>query len=168
MRSFLSVLSACAVLALSWAACAPEPETAEPEPEPVIDLAAERESLMGADRAWAEAYATSDDPVEVFAMNVINGAYLLPPGAPMAKGREAIREVIGGLEAMEGFSVTWEPSDAVVSDGADLGYTVGSYEMTVPSEGGMAQIVGKYLTVWERQEDGSWMVSADMFNADSR
>lgn len=164
MRRPLSLIAPCLVLAL---ACAPAPETAAPEPEPVIDLAAERESLMGADRAWAEAYATSDDPVEVFAMNVVNGAYLLPPGAPLAKGREAIRKVIGGLEAMEGFSVTWAPVDAVVSDGADLGYTVGAYEMTVPSEGGPTQVVGKYLTVWQRQDDGSWMVSADMFNADS-
>ncbi|MCP4201077.1 MAG: DUF4440 domain-containing protein [bacterium] len=160
MRNFLFVTSACLALAL---ACAPAPEP--PAPEPEIDLEAERASLMAADRAWNEAYSTSENPAEVFALNVIDGAYLLPPGAPMAKGREAIREVIAGLEAMDGFSVTWAPSDAVVSEGADLGYTIGSYEMTMPSEAGPAKITGKYLTVWQKQDDGSWMVSADMFNA---
>ncbi len=160
MRNFLSVTSACLLLAL---ACAPAPEP--PAPEPEIDLEAERASLMAADQAWYEAYSTSENPAEVFTLNVVDGAYLLPPGAPMAKGRENIREVIATLEAMDGFSVAWAPSDAVVSAVADLGYTIGSYEMITPSEAGPLKITGKYLTAWQKQDDGSWMVSADMFNA---
>jgi ketosteroid isomerase-like protein len=28
-------------------------------------------------------------------------------------------------------------------------------------------IIGKYLAVWKKQPDGSWLVVADMFNAES-
>ncbi len=160
MRNFLSVTSACLLFAL---ACAPAPEP--PAPAPEIDLEAERASLMAADQAWAEAYATSDTPAEVFALNVIDGAYLMPPGAPVAKGREAIREAIAGLEAMDGFSVSWGPTDAEVSEAGDMGFTIGTYEMHMAPEGKPIKINGKYTTVWRKQEDGSWMVAADMFNA---
>lgn len=160
MRSQLSVLSACLLLTV---ACAPE--AAAPPPEPEIDLAAERSSLMAADRAWAEAYAGSDAPADVFADNVVDHATLLPPDAPIAKGRESIRETIAALESMEGFSVSWAPDSAVVSADGQMGYTIGQYQMSMAPEGSPVTINGKYLTVWEKQEDGSWMVSADMFNA---
>ncbi len=40
--------------------------------------------------------------------------------------------------------------------------------MTVPGpDGEPASVVGKYLTVWQKQADGRWMVAADMFNADA-
>ena len=46
-----------------------------------------------------------------------------------------------------------------------MGYTIGTYEMKMAPEGSPITINGKYQTVWEKQADGSWMVSADMFNA---
>jgi ketosteroid isomerase-like protein len=150
----------CLLLALG---CAPAP--APPEPEPVIDLEAERASLLATDRAWFEAYSTSETPEDVFADNVVDHASLLPPGAPMSKGRESIREAIAELEAMDGFSVTWTASAAQVVGNAKMGYTIGTYEMKMAPEGSPITINGKYLTVWEKQADGSWMVSADMFNA---
>jgi len=33
-------------------------------------------------------------------------------------------------------------------------------------EGMPIRIDGKYLTVWQKQADGAWMITADMFNAD--
>jgi ketosteroid isomerase-like protein len=34
------------------------------------------------------------------------------------------------------------------------------------SNGSIAEIDGKYLTIWKRQPDGNWTVAVDMFNAD--
>lgn len=160
MRYLLSVTSAVLVLALG---CAPQP--AAPPPELVIDLEAERSSLMAADLAWSQAYSTSEEPADVFAGNVVDDSYLLPPGAPMVRGKVNIREFIAGLEASPEFSVSWSPTAATVSADGDMGYTVGGYQMTMAPEGAPTQIDGKYLTVWKKQADGSWMVSADMFNA---
>ncbi len=161
MRKALAATPLALLMALGSAA--PEPAPAAP---PEIDLEAESAALMAADRAWFEAYSASDSPADVFAEQVVEDAALLPPEAPLTQGREAIREVIANLEAIPGFSVTWSPSFARVAEAGDLGYTIGAYEMTMAPEGQAVRLVGKYLTVWSRQADGTWMVTADMFNAD--
>lgn len=135
-------------------------------PQPTIDLEAERTTLMNADRHWAQEYASSESPEDAFVMGLTDDATLLPPDMPLAQGRDAIRAVIADLEAMPGFSVTWEPTMAEVGGGGDLGYTVGSYQMQMQGPDGPMTIDGKYLTVWQKQEDGTWLVIADMFSAD--
>lgn len=135
--------------------------------QPAVDVAAEREALLEADRAWFEAYSASDDPVEAFVGQMAEGAALLPPGAPLAVGAEAIGAAIGSLEAMPGFSVTWTPVAADVGSGGDLGYTRGTYEMSMEGPDGPMTTEGKYITVWKKQPDGTWKVTADMFNADA-
>lgn len=134
--------------------------------QPAVDLDAERNALMSADRAWAEAYAASESPADVFAGQVTDNAVLLPPDAPLAQGTEAIRAAISGLEAMPGFSVTWSPAAAEVGSGGDLGFTRGTYHIEVDGPDGPLAIDGKYLTIWRKQPDGMWKVVADMFNAD--
>ncbi len=135
---------------------------------PPVDVDAERSALMEADRAWAEAYAASDDPAEAFVAQMVEDASLLPPDMPLAQGKDAIRSVINTLEGMPGFSVTWDAVAADVGSGGDLGYTRGTYQMTMTGpDGGSMTIDGKYLTVWKKQADGTWMVTADMFNGDA-
>jgi ketosteroid isomerase-like protein len=134
-------------------------------PQPEIDVDAERNALMSADRAWFEAYSGSDSPADAFIEQLVDNASLLPPDAPLAQGKEAIRVVIMELEAMPGFSITWGPDAADVGSGGDLGFTVGSYEMKMDGPEGPMRIDGKYITVWRKQLDGTWRVTADMFNA---
>ncbi len=134
---------------------------------PALDLEAERNALMNADRSWYEAYSVSQDPVQAFADKVVDDAVLLPPDAPIAEGKDAIRSAIAGLVAMPGFTVSWMPAAADVGSGGDLGYTRGTYEMSFDGPDEPVHIVGKYLTVWKKQADGTWMVVADMFNADA-
>ena len=75
-------------------------------------------------------------------------ARMLAPDAPLADGKEAVRGLLTQLESMEGFSLNWSPTSAEVSDGADLGYTIGTYQMIVLGlEGGLVQIDGKYTTI---------------------
>ena len=133
-------------------------------PQQEIDLDAALNALMSADRTWFEAYSASESPPDAFVDKLVDNAYLLPPDAPLAQGKEAIRAVIAELEAMPGFSVTWGPDAADVGRGGDLGYTIGSYEMKLEGPDGPISINGKYMTVWKQQSDGTWLVAADMFN----
>jgi len=150
---------------LLFAACASPPEPAVVE----IDLDAARAAVMQADQDWYQAYSSSDNPVEVFVDGLVDdGAHLLPPDAPLSVGKEAIGQVIAMLEAMPGFSVRWSPSLAEVGGGGDLGYTIGTYQIGFDGQDGQpVEIVGKYLTVWRKQSDGTWKVAADMFNPDT-
>ena len=121
---------------------------------------------MQADRDWSEAQLASHTPVDVIAAQFLADAYLLAPNAPLIEGREAIQAVFADLEAIPEYSLSWEPTDAEVGDAGDLGYTIGAYEMRMAPEGTPITIVGKYMTIWKKQADGTWKVAVDMFNAD--
>jgi ketosteroid isomerase-like protein len=136
-----------------------------PEPEP-LDLDGERSALMAADQAWSDAYSSSESKPDAFVAALADGAHLLPPGSPLAEGKEAIHAAIADLVAIPGFSIAWTPSSAEVGDAGGMGITIGSYDMRMDGpEGGPIKIDGKYMTAWKQQPDGSWKVAADMFNA---
>jgi ketosteroid isomerase-like protein len=61
-----------------------------------------------------------------------------------------------------GTALTWHPVFAWVAGSEDLGFTVGDYIATLRGPSGAAvQRFGKYLTVWQRQRDGTWKFVAD-------
>ena len=56
----------------------------------------------------------------------------------------------------------WRPVKIRVARGGDLAFSVGTWQLSdksKPTAGVMA--TGKYLTVWGKQQDGSWRVLAD-------
>lgn len=150
----------------SLAACAPAPESAQPEPvaSEAVDVEAERTALLDADRAWSQTPPDVESFVDFFA----DDAHFLTPEGPTAVGQAEIREAVSSMFATEGFSLTWEPTEAVVSESGDLGYTVGTFELTMNDPDGNAVTrEGKYLSTWRKQEDGQWKVTVDApnFNA---
>lgn len=57
---------------------------------------------------------------------------------------------------------------ADVSSSGDLGYSVGTFELTLnDSEGNPVTRKGKYTTVWQKQTDGQWKVVSVTPNLDS-
>jgi ketosteroid isomerase-like protein len=70
-------------------------------------------------------------------------------------GPDAVRDFYAALPA--GTSLTWRPVYAWVTTSRDLGFTVGESVATGRGPSGAAiQRFGKYLTVWQRQRDGTW------------
>ena len=132
-----------------------------------VDLEAERASLLETDRALAEAYSTSDTPLDAVFASFADDVRVLAPDIPIALGWEASRAVFAKLEALPGYSLTWSPTTADIGSAADLGYTIGTYHMQLPDgDDNTVEIDGKYLSLWKRQPDGSWKIAVDMFNSD--
>jgi ketosteroid isomerase-like protein len=145
------------ILVLGLAGCTSQP------PAPQVDLANERATLMDADQAWSD---TLSDP-EKFLSFFADGASFMPPDMAMAHGPEAIRDVVTKILSSPGFSISWKASSADVSDTADLGYTIGTYQLAMNDAAGKSMsTLGKYVTVWKKQADGKWKVVADCFNPD--
>jgi uncharacterized protein (TIGR02246 family) len=92
-------------------------------------------------------------------------AVLLAPGAPRLDGAEAIRGfwkafIDGGVQ-----DVSIETTEIV--EAGDVGYGIGNYTCTLPTESGeRTRDTGKYIVVYRRQADGGWKVIADQFNSD--
>jgi ketosteroid isomerase-like protein len=90
------------------------------------------------------------------------GARLLPPGAPVITGEDAVRDFFqrrfdagsdgGVLETVQHH----EYGDVAIEEGR---YGRRSGERLVDS--------GKYLSVFRRQPDGAWRWSIDMWNSDA-
>jgi ketosteroid isomerase-like protein len=61
-----------------------------------------------------------------------------------------------------GFTLSWEPTHAEISRGGKLGYTWGRYRAVV--NGTVRE--GMYMSVWEKQPDGTWKVLFDTGDPD--
>ena len=90
------------------------------------------------------------------------GARLLPPGAPVITGEDAVREF-------------WQRRIDAGSDGGvletvhraeygDVAVEEGRYGRRA---GGRLLDSGKYLIVFHRRSDGSWRFATDMWNSDA-
>lgn len=145
-RSRTAVL--CTALLLG-AACAPR-----------ADVARETQALLETDIEWAHQAAGHDaDSVVAY---WTDDARVVMPGQPTLQGKDAIRRMVTSSLATPGFHISWAPEKAVVSRSGDLGYTVGSNEITVPdSAGHVTRIAGRYITVWRKGADGRWRCVED-------
>ncbi len=129
------------------------------------DAEAERESLLAADREFAQASVQFGAP-QAFYMYMADEAVWLPNESERRVGPESIRDA---LAEIRGMTLDWAPVDGAVSASGDLGYTWGTWEATVPDveTGEMAISTGRYVTVWRRDPAGSWRVVLDMGNKEA-
>ncbi len=126
-----------------------------------VDVVETQRQLMKVDREFSDASVTTSTP-EAFYQYLADDALQLAFNSEPLRGREAIRDdMFAGPE----FVLEWEPTEAVVSQSGDLGYTWGTYEVRFEDAAGELQIgYGKYLNVWRKEADGSWKVIVDMGN----
>jgi uncharacterized protein (TIGR02246 family) len=107
----------------------------------------------------------SGDAAAVAQMYTDN-AIVMAPGFPAWQGRAGINAGFAGFFAQ--FAITdvrLATNDLIVSDGHVI--EQGTYAWTLhPKTGNDITDNGKYLTVWERQADGSWKILRDMNNTD--
>jgi uncharacterized protein (TIGR02246 family) len=136
-----------------------------PPPAPPDTRAADEAAIREADANWSKAAAAKD--VEGFVAFFADDGMLLPPNHELVSGKQVIRKWATEMMAAPGFAVSWQPTNAQAARSSDLGYTIGTYELTVhDAKGKPVTDRGKYITVWEKQADGTWKVAADTFNSD--
>jgi ketosteroid isomerase-like protein len=157
-ESTIAVLTGCciALLALSCN------QVQKPAPD---TRAADAAAIRQADVAWSKVAEAKqmDDYYAYF----LEDAVVLASNEPMATGKEAIQKMVGDLFAMPGFAVKWQATKVEAARSGDLGYSVGTYELSMNDPNGMPmEDRGKYVTVWKKQADGSWKVAVDTFNSD--
>jgi ketosteroid isomerase-like protein len=84
------------------------------------------------------------------------------PGVPVS-------EVTGPLKMQfaTGYAIKMVTVKTDFSDAGDFGYALGTYEQTAPDKSGTLQnTVGKWMSVFRKQPDGSWGAVADTYNVD--
>jgi len=115
-------------------------------------------ALMGADSAFSD-LADRIGVGTAFANTVApEGAVFA--GTELVVGPKAVRDFYASRDAAMGLA--WHPIYADIAASSDLGFTIGQYISTGRGPTGAAsQTFGKYMTVWQRQPDGSWKFVVD-------
>jgi uncharacterized protein (TIGR02246 family) len=127
--------------------------------EPSADEAA----LRGSGPAWAAAYNAGN--AGELTDKYWDDAVLMPPGAPMAKGRDAIHEYfVAGVAGTKAAGLTMHiPEADAVGVSGDLAWDAGVYSVTDAS--GATIDTGKYLAVYQKR-NGEWRYLRDTWNSD--
>lgn len=146
--TFLLAAFSCTVLA-----CQPAPATLSE---------ADRAAIRAASDSFVQRARSRRDSAN--AALYVENALFMPPNQPAVEGRTAIRTWFESFPPMSDFNLT-----SVDVDGrGDLAYERGTYAMTIAAAGRTPAMAdhGKYVVVWRKQADGSWLIAVDMFNSD--
>ena len=112
-------------------------------------------AMLKADRGFNQAMA--DRNVKKFLSYVAEDATFNTD-----RGREAVGKAWAPFFAADGPKISWAPTKAEALVGGDIGYTVGTWERrTKAADGTIKTTKGQYLTVWKKQQDGSWQATYD-------
>jgi len=131
-----------------------------------VDTKQESEKLMQTSRDWSVAANSRD--IEKILSYWTDDAILFSAGEPELKGKKAIREMVEAAMKNPGFSISWEPLSAEVSESGDMGYLIEKTKIIEKDSTGKEKIMTfKVVNIWKKQKDGSWKNAVDIMSPDS-
>ncbi len=153
MKQFSYILSLAAICILIITSCA-QPNK--------FDKAAARAAIEAQEAKYAAAF-NANDYAAVAALHT-EDCTVLPPNREMIKGRQAVAQMTEEDVKMGARNLQVQTVD--VYGAGNLAYEIGTYAIDIHLEGQEPfQDTGKYLVVWQQQTDGSWLISADIWNS---
>jgi uncharacterized protein (TIGR02246 family) len=128
-----------------------------------VDTGADEQAIRGHVDRWQK-LVKAKDAASIAALYAEDGA-VMPPNAPIGKGRDSIQQTWASMMRTPGFDLTITPEQILVSSSGDMALDRGTYSLTVAPDGTTQTDTGKYVVVW-RKIGGEWKAAADIFNSD--
>jgi ketosteroid isomerase-like protein len=131
------------------------------ESPPANSEAEARQQLHEAEVQWNGDYATRN--VEGLVGHYAADAAMANPGAALAQGTKQIRAADSEFAADPNMQLQFASDRVLIAKSGDLASTRGHYTMrsTDPKTHKPRTDTGSYLTVWQKQPDGSWKAIED-------
>lgn len=116
----------------------------------------------------ARAKAFNEGNADVIANAFTENGLLMAPDKKSTTGRKAVREYYQGI--FDQYKTFLESGYEEVKVSGDLAYGVGSAKVKlVPHNGGDTLVsTAKYINILQRQRDGSWLTTHDIWNANGQ
>lgn len=152
MKAF-AALCGMAVVALMMSACNQTPANTHD---------ADVKAISDTEARWNTDYV-SKNPEKIVAYYA-DDAVLMVPGMPATTGKDAIRTSIQQMLTDPALTLKFQASKVDVAKSGELGYTQGSYTMTMTNSTTRRVMSdhGSYVTVYRKQADGKWKVAEDI------
>jgi uncharacterized protein (TIGR02246 family) len=90
----------------------------------------------------------------------------MPPGAPRNVGKEQIRTANQPGMDQNDYEMTINPDEVQVLGDRAYSHGLGGFKMTPKAGGDTVEVIGKFLTIFEKQVDGTWKIAIDCINFD--
>jgi uncharacterized protein (TIGR02246 family) len=161
--TFLLSVAALLLLPACQVAEKPANDAAEVNGTAAVETDADEQAIRGHVERWLQ-LVKAKDAAGIAELYAEDGA-VMPPNAPIGKGRAAIQQTWASMMATPGFGLTFVPEQIIVSSSGDMALDRGTYTLNFTPNGTAQTDTGKYVVVW-RKIGGEWKVAADIFNSD--
>lgn len=153
-----AIAGAC-VSALALGACQ---KAAPAKSESTADTAAIAASIKQMEAGWSAEMAQKD--AAKWLAHYTPDATLIMPMSPVLRGMDAIKPAAAATFADPNFSLTFVSDNVKVAKSGEMAVSTGSFKATAtdPATKKPGTLNGSYITVYEKQADGSWKVSYDL------
>jgi uncharacterized protein (TIGR02246 family) len=145
-------------LALTVGGCQKQAAAADPD--------AVKNAIKADEKKWNEEFKAKD--TERLVGHYADDAYFVAPGVKPADGLTPIRKAYADAMTDSAFSVNFASDKIDVSASGDMAYARGHFseKYTDPKTSKVMTDSGSYLTVYKKQQDGSWKAVEDFAAAD--
>jgi uncharacterized protein (TIGR02246 family) len=111
---------------------------------------------------WNADWAAKD--VDKLMAHYADDVFFVTAGAPAITTKDALRAAFKGMTADPALSLKFQASRVEVAKSGDMGYTMGTYTLTVtdPVSKQAVNDNGSYVTTYRKGADGSWKSVADV------
>jgi len=120
------------------------------------------EDIQASSKKWVKTY-NSNDWIKLADLFTLN-ATMMPPNSVAIIGRQDIASWQAKNES--GFRIAFDVQE--ISGSNHIAYVRGRSCLSIPDgNGGIGIDVGKFLEIRKKQDNGEWLIHADIFNSDA-
>ena len=116
--------------------------------------------IKAREQEWQKAFNSGD--ASGVAQLYAPDARVLAPNSPIVQGRADIEAFVKGF-VQTGAQLAFDI--ITVHETEKLCVAVGRYQMDIPAGDEVQKDEGKFIEVWAKQPDGSWLIVDDTFNS---
>lgn len=125
------------------------------------DVESQKTAIINTDKAFS-AMSAEKGMYEAFIAYAAEEVIKPQDGRQPVVGRESLIKSFAGVPPRD-FVLTWEPLKADAAGG--IGYTFGNwFRKSKTAAGADTTVYGNYISIWKRQDDGSWKYVFDSGN----
>jgi uncharacterized protein (TIGR02246 family) len=130
------------------------------------DVGAIKDAIKADEKAWNDQFKSKD--LNGLVGHYASDAYFVAPGVKPASGSTDVRKAYSEALTDQNFAISFASDKIDVGAAGDIAYARGRFseKYTDPATKQVKSDSGSYLTVYKKQDDGSWKAVEDFAAAD--